>query len=177
MDYHVLVLSRIREGRDRGLHSDRAVAEGISATAGIITSAAVVMVAVFAIFATLNVIQFKQLGVALAAAVFVDASIVRIVLLPSAMKLLGRRSWYLPRWLRFIDRTPPIQPIPAPASQDENSGGQPVQIAGSRAYSTTPIETPEGTNRRSGITPAPTSSYGGRRPAATAGSSSPAVPS
>ena len=66
------------------------MADGITATAGIITSAALVMVAVFSIFATLSVIQFKQLGVALAAAVFIDATIVRIVLLPSAMKLLGR---------------------------------------------------------------------------------------
>jgi RND superfamily putative drug exporter len=119
MDYHVLVLSRIREGRDRGLPSDQAVTEGITATAGIITSAAVVMVSVFAIFATLSVIQFKQLGVALAAAVFIDASIVRIVLLPSAMKLLGWRSWYLPRWLRFVDRTRVIDPTPAPSSQQE----------------------------------------------------------
>jgi len=104
MDYHVLVLSRIREGRDRGLPPERAVAEGIAATAGVITSAALVMVAVFAIFATLSVIQFKQLGVALAAAVFIDATIVRIVLLPSVMKLLGRRAWYLPSWLGFIGR-------------------------------------------------------------------------
>ena len=89
MDYQVLVFSRVREGRDRGLPSDRAVADGITATAGIITSAALVMVAVFSVFATLDVIQFKQLGVALAAAVFIDAGIVRIVLLPSAMKLLG----------------------------------------------------------------------------------------
>jgi len=142
MDYHVLVLSRIREGRDRGLHSDRAVGEGIIGTAGIITSAAAVMVAVFAIFATLDVIQFKQLGVALAAAVFIDATIVRIVLLPSAMKLLGSRSWYLPRWLGFIDRTPPIEPIPVPAPQDGHSGEQPAPIAGSRASRATPIATP-----------------------------------
>ena len=106
MDYHVLVLSRIREGRDRGLPHERAVEDGITATAGIITSAALVMVAVFSIMATLSVVQFKQLGVALAAAVLIDATIVRVVLLPSAMKLLGRWAWYLPAWLGFIDRRP-----------------------------------------------------------------------
>jgi uncharacterized membrane protein YdfJ with MMPL/SSD domain len=99
MDYHVLILSRIREGHDSGLSVDQSVAEGITTTAGVITSAALVMVAVFAIFATLNVVDFKQLGVALAAAVLIDATIVRIVLLPSTMKLLGERIWYIPRWL------------------------------------------------------------------------------
>jgi RND superfamily putative drug exporter len=96
MDYHVLVLSRIREGHDRGLDNAAAVTNGITSTAGIITSAAAVMIAVFAIFATLNEIIFKELGVALSVAVLVDATIVRIVILPSAMKLLGERSWYLP---------------------------------------------------------------------------------
>ncbi|HMK97884.1 MAG TPA: MMPL family transporter, partial [Acidimicrobiales bacterium] len=104
MDYHILVLSRVREGRDLGLPHDKAVAEGITATAGVITSAALVMVAVFSVFATLSVIQFKQVGIALAAAVLIDATIVRVVLLPSAMKLLGRWTWYLPKWLNFIDR-------------------------------------------------------------------------
>ena len=135
MDYHVLVLSRIREGRDRGLQSDRAVAEGITGTAGVITSAAAVMVAVFAILATLSVIQFKQLGVALAAAVLIDATIVRIVLLPSAMKLLGPRSWYLPRWLAFIERTRPAEPELQSASQDEESGREDrpdTDVAGER---------------------------------------------
>lgn len=141
MDYHVLVLSRIREGRDRGLHSDRAVAEGISATAGIITSAAVVMVAVFAIFATLDVIQFKQLGVALAAAVFIDATIVRIVLLPSAMKLLGKRSWYLPRWLRFIDRTVPVEHIAA-AAQPLDTEGPLTHISAPWGYKSTSARKP-----------------------------------
>jgi len=110
MDYHVLILSRIREGHDRGLPASRAVAEGVTSTAGVITSAALVMVAVFAIFATLSEVDFKQLGVALASAVLIDATIVRIVLLPSVMKLLGRWNWYLPRWLGFLAR-----PQPAPA--------------------------------------------------------------
>jgi RND superfamily putative drug exporter len=106
MDYHVLVLSRIREGRARGMATADAIAKGITSTAGVITSAALVMVAVFSIMATLSVIQFKQLGVALAAAVLIDATVVRIVLLPSAMKLLGEWNWYLPAWLGFIDRRP-----------------------------------------------------------------------
>lgn len=97
MDYHVLILSRIREGHRRGLKTTEAVTEGITSTAGVITSAAVVMIAVFAIFATLNEIIFKELGVALALAVLIDATIVRIVLLPSTMKLLGEWNWYLPR--------------------------------------------------------------------------------
>jgi RND superfamily putative drug exporter len=96
MDYHVLILSRVREGHDRGLDTADAVANGIASTAGIITSAAVVMIAVFAIFATLNEIIFKELGIALSVAVLIDATVVRIVILPSAMKLLGEWSWYLP---------------------------------------------------------------------------------
>jgi RND superfamily putative drug exporter len=96
MDYHVLILSRIREAHENGRRTGDAVAEGIKSTAGIVTSAAVVMVAVFSIFAILPEIMFKQLGVGLAAAVLIDATVVRIVLLPSAMALLGERAWYLP---------------------------------------------------------------------------------
>lgn len=101
MDYQVLILSRIREGHERGLPTSQAVSQGIITTAGVITSAALVMVSVFAIFATLSEVAFKQLGVALASAVLIDATIVRIVLLPSAMTLLGRWNWYLPHWLDF----------------------------------------------------------------------------
>jgi uncharacterized membrane protein YdfJ with MMPL/SSD domain len=97
MDYHVLIISRIREAHDTGMHTGEAVSEGIKSTAGVVTSAAVVMVAVFSIFATLNEIVFKQVGVGLAAAVLIDATVVRAVLLPSAMKLLGDWNWYLPR--------------------------------------------------------------------------------
>ena len=89
MDYHVLILSRIREGHEHGLPTKRAVAEGITTTAGVITSAALVMIAVFAVFATLSEVDFKQLGVALASAVLIDATVVRIVLLPSVMTHLG----------------------------------------------------------------------------------------
>jgi uncharacterized membrane protein YdfJ with MMPL/SSD domain len=102
MDYNVFILSRIREGVDRGMSSQEAVAEAIKATAGVVTSAAVVMVAVFSIFATLGALAFKQFGVALAVAILVDATIVRGVLLPSAMSLLGPRNWYLPRWLDWL---------------------------------------------------------------------------
>jgi RND superfamily putative drug exporter len=108
MDYHVLILSRIREGHERGLSTSQAVAEGITTTAGVITSAAFVMVAVFAIFATLSEIDFKQLGVALASAVLIDATLVRVVLLPSVMTVLGRWNWYLPRWLAFLARPRPL---------------------------------------------------------------------
>ena len=97
MDYHVFIISRIREAVDGGMSTDKAVAHGIKATAGVVTSAAVVMVAVFAIFASLSMIEFKQMGVGLAVAILLDATLVRAVLLPAAMKLLGERNWYLPR--------------------------------------------------------------------------------
>jgi uncharacterized membrane protein YdfJ with MMPL/SSD domain len=96
MDYHVFILTRIREAYDSGMSTEDAVSHAIKSTAGVVTSAAVVMVAVFSIFATLGAIEFKQLGVGLAVAVLIDATIVRAVLLPSAMKLLGEWNWYLP---------------------------------------------------------------------------------
>jgi uncharacterized membrane protein YdfJ with MMPL/SSD domain len=115
MDYHVLVLSRVREGVDRGLSTDEAVRQGIGATAGTVTSAAVVMVAVFSIFATLSVIDMKEMGVGLAVAVLIDATIVRGVLLPAAMKLLGERNWYLPRSLAWLPRFEHPEPAAAQA--------------------------------------------------------------
>ncbi|GAA3758121.1 MMPL family transporter [Plantactinospora mayteni] len=104
MDYHVFVLSRIREGHDRGWPSKLAVSRGIRGTAGVITSAAVVMVAVFALFTTGTLVSMKELGFGLAVAVLIDATIVRAVLLPSVMVLLGERNWYLPRWLDWLPR-------------------------------------------------------------------------
>jgi RND superfamily putative drug exporter len=104
MDYHVFILSRIREAFDRGMKTEDAVAHGIKTTAGTVTSAAVVMVAVFAIFATLSMLDFKQMGVGLAVAVLIDATIVRAVLLPATMKLLGDWNWYLPKSLRWLPR-------------------------------------------------------------------------
>jgi RND superfamily putative drug exporter len=93
MDYTVLVLERIREARLSGLGPRQASAEGVAATAGTVTSAAIVMVAVFSIFATLDVINFKQLGVGLGAAVLLDATLVRGVALPATVALLGERGW------------------------------------------------------------------------------------
>jgi RND superfamily putative drug exporter len=102
MDYHVFILSRIREAFDRGESTEDAVAHGIRTTAGTVTSAAIVMVAVFAIFATLSYLDFKMMGVGLATAILVDATLVRAVLLPATMKLLGDWNWYLPRWLEWL---------------------------------------------------------------------------
>jgi uncharacterized membrane protein YdfJ with MMPL/SSD domain len=104
MDYHVFILSRIREAFDGGMRTDQAVAHGIKSTAGVVTSAAIVMVAVFAIFATLRAVEFKQMGVGLAVAVLLDATLVRGVLLPATMKLLGDWNWYLPRPLHRLPR-------------------------------------------------------------------------
>jgi RND superfamily putative drug exporter len=123
MDYHVLILSRIRETLDRGVSSEEAVAHGIKSTAGAVTSAAIVMVGVFAIFGTLSMLMFKQFGVGLATAVLIDATIVRAVLLPASMKLLGEWNWYLPRWLQWLPRlerresgaVPEVKPAPASA--------------------------------------------------------------
>ncbi len=106
MDYHVFILSRVREAHDRGMSTEDAVAHGIRTSAGVVTSAAIVMVAVFAIFAVLNEIVFKMLGVGLAVAVLLDATIIRAVLLPATMKLLGDWNWYLPSWLEWIPRGP-----------------------------------------------------------------------
>jgi putative drug exporter of the RND superfamily len=104
MDYHVFILSRVRELWDRGVPTRRAVEQGITETAGVVTSAAVVMVAVFAIFATLSGLDMKQLGVGLATAILLDATLVRAVLLPATMKLLGDRNWYLPKKLSWLPR-------------------------------------------------------------------------
>ena len=116
MDYHVLILSRVREAFDRGMSTDDAVAHGIKSTASTVSSAAIVMVAVFGIFATLSSIIFKELGVGLAVAILIDATIVRGVLLPATMKLLGDRNWYLPRglhWLPKLHREPEVAPAAA----------------------------------------------------------------
>jgi uncharacterized membrane protein YdfJ with MMPL/SSD domain len=113
MDYHVFILSRIREAFHRGASTEEAIAHGITSTAGVVTSAAIVMVAVFAIFGTLSMLFFKQFGVGLAAAILIDATIVRVVLLPATMKLLGDWNWYLPRWLQWLPRLDRYEPEPA----------------------------------------------------------------
>ena len=123
MDYHVFILSRVREAYDRGMSTDEAVAHGIKSTAGVVTSAAIVMVGVFAIFATLQMMILKQFGVGLAAAILIDATIIRAILLPASMKLLGDWNWYLPRWLEWlprfdhgdsVERDELTEPVPAP---------------------------------------------------------------
>jgi uncharacterized membrane protein YdfJ with MMPL/SSD domain len=115
MDYHVFIISRIREAFDGGMKSDDAVAHGIKSTAGVVTSAAIVMVAVFGIFATLSTTEFKQMGIGLAVAILIDATLVRAVLLPATMKLLGERNWYLPRRLSWLPKFEHELPEPARA--------------------------------------------------------------
>ncbi|MGI8451925.1 MAG: MMPL family transporter [Streptosporangiaceae bacterium] len=121
MDYHVFILSRIRELRDGGARACDAVVGGIASSAGVVTSAAVIMVAVFSIFATLSLIQMKMLGLGLAVAVLIDATVVRGILLPACLALLGERSWALPRWLGWLPGggarhgvVVPAGPAPAP---------------------------------------------------------------
>ena len=121
MDYHVFVLSRVREGYESGMTTDEAVAHGIKSTAGVVTSAAIVMVGVFAIFATLQMMIFKQFGVGLASAILIDATLIRAILLPATMKLLGDWNWYLPKWLEWLPRlehetTQEAPPAPVPGS-------------------------------------------------------------
>ena len=118
MDYHVFILSRIREAYDGGMSTEDAVAHTIKNTAGVVTSAALVMVGVFATFATLHELPLKEMGVGLGAAVLIDATIIRGVLLPASMKLLGERNWWLPRSLRWL-----------PAISAEGSGPAPKPVA------------------------------------------------
>ncbi|MEU4995138.1 MMPL family transporter [Streptomyces sp. NPDC021622] len=119
MDYHVFVVSRIREARDRGLDNRSAIREGITRTAGAVTGAAVIMVAVFAVFGTLSMQDMQQMGVGLGVAVLLDATLVRMVLLPSLMTLLGDRNWHTPGWLSWLPRIShgeeaSVQPMPRP---------------------------------------------------------------
>ncbi len=116
MDYHVFILSRVREAYDNGMKTEDAVSYAIKNTAGVVTSAAIVMVAVFAIFGSLSFIMFKQMGVGLAFAVLLDATLIRGVLLPATMKLLGDRNWWLPSklgWLPEIKHEGEVQPAAA----------------------------------------------------------------
>jgi putative drug exporter of the RND superfamily len=117
MDYHVFILSRIRELRSAGRSDPDAIVGGIASSAGVVTSAAVIMVAVFSILATLSIIQLKILGVGLAAAVLIDATVVRGILTPAALALLGERAWYLPRWLAWLPGKPAVTALPVPAAE------------------------------------------------------------
>jgi uncharacterized membrane protein YdfJ with MMPL/SSD domain len=119
MDYHVFILTRVREAYDNGMSTRDAVSQGIRSTATVITAAAVVMVGVFGVFATLSSVIFKEFGVGLAVAVLIDATIIRAVLLPSSMTLLGDWNWYLPRWLEWLPRVSPEPRVePEPPSSD-----------------------------------------------------------
>ena len=102
MDYHVFILSRVKELVDGGMPTEDAVSAGIKSTAGVVTSAAIVMVGVFGLFATLSVLDIKQFGVGAAVAVLLDATVIRAVLLPATMKLLGDWNWYMPRSLQWL---------------------------------------------------------------------------
>jgi uncharacterized membrane protein YdfJ with MMPL/SSD domain len=115
MDYHVFILSRVREGYDSGMKTEDAIAHGVKVTAGVVTSAALVMVFVFAIFGTLQILFLKQFGVGLAAAVLIDATIIRALLLPASMKLLGDWNWYLPKWLEWLPQLEHEKAPEAPA--------------------------------------------------------------
>jgi putative drug exporter of the RND superfamily len=128
MDYHVFLLSRIREHFDATGDSDASVAVGLQSTAKIITGAALIMVAVFGSFATGRMADIQQVGLGLAVAIFLDATVVRSLLVPAAMKLLGNRNWYLPRWLRWLPdlriegELPQAQPAPVPVYALEPAG-------------------------------------------------------
>ena len=130
MDYHVLILSRVREAFDRGMSTDEAVSTGIKATASVVTSAAMVMVAVFAIFATLSGLDFKMMGVGLAVAVLIDATIVRAVLLPASMTLLGDANWYLPKWLEWLPHIAHEESVAEPekAAKPEQGSGLGISV-------------------------------------------------
>jgi putative drug exporter of the RND superfamily len=104
MDYQVFLLSRIKERRDLTRDTNLAVSWGVSSTARIITGAALIIVAVFLGFAMGDLLQFQQMGFGVAVALLVDATIIRSVILPSIMALLGRWNWYLPRWLEWLPR-------------------------------------------------------------------------
>jgi RND superfamily putative drug exporter len=126
MDYHVFILSRIKELHDAGASTDDAIRLAITRTAGTVTSAAIIMVAVFGLFATLSMIMMQQMGFGLAVAVLIDATVIRAVLVPAAMKLLGEWNWYLPTWLQWLpslspealspeaERSPEEKPTPKP---------------------------------------------------------------
>jgi RND superfamily putative drug exporter len=124
MDYHVFILSRIRELRSRGASTREAATGGIASSGGVVTSAALIMVAVFSIFATLPLIDLKILGIGTAAAVLIDATIVRGILVPAALALLGERTWYLPRWLHWLPSRP--TDLPPPAASPPSAADQPA---------------------------------------------------
>jgi RND superfamily putative drug exporter len=127
MDYHVFLLSRIREHYDQTGDNTESVAYGLRTTGGIITGAALIMVAVFGGFASGELVMFQQMGFGLAAAVLIDATLVRSLLVPASMKLLGKRNWYLPRWLEWL---PNVQVEGPHTRVQEDAERQPVPVGG-----------------------------------------------
>ena len=119
MDYHMLVLNRIKEVYDETLHNERAVSTGIRLTAGQITSAALIMVGVFGAFATSRILGLQQFGLGLAVAVLIDATVIRVILLPASMNLLGDANWYLPQWLDWLPKVAPEERMLKPAQSDD----------------------------------------------------------
>ncbi|ADD41383.1 MMPL family transporter [Stackebrandtia nassauensis] len=120
MDYHVFVVSRIREAVAGGMGTKQAIEYGLSRTAGVVSSAAIVMVFVFAVFALLRMVEMKEMGIGLAAAILIDATVVRILLLPSIMALLGRANW----WPSKLSRKRPVgdfDTAPAPLAAVERT--------------------------------------------------------
>ncbi|AXK33652.1 MMPL family transporter [Streptomyces armeniacus] len=119
MDYHVFVVSRIREAHDQGVSTRDAIEHGIRSTAGVVTSAGLIMVAVFAVFGTLAMQDFKQLGVGLAVAVLLDCTVVRAMLLPSVMALLGEANWKPRRFQAPVEPPQGAYGEPAPSLQTQ----------------------------------------------------------
>jgi uncharacterized membrane protein YdfJ with MMPL/SSD domain len=120
----------VREAYDRGMSANDAIRHGLKSTASTVTSAAIIMVAVFGVFATLSAIEFKPLGVGLAAAILIDATIVRAVLLPAAMTLLDDANWYLPRWLEWLPRVSlerGAESLPAPTPAEPQREPEPAR--------------------------------------------------
>jgi RND superfamily putative drug exporter len=128
MDYQVFLLSRVKEEYDRTGDNEGAISKGIGVTAGIITGAALIMVAVFAGFASGKLVMFEQMGFGLGVAILLDATLVRMVLVPSAMSLFGRRNWYLPSWLAWLPRLT-IESTPLPAAADAGAAREGLAAA------------------------------------------------
>ncbi len=155
MDYHVFILTRVKEARDHGLHTNEAVARGIAITSGTITSAAAIMVVVFSVFVTLELVIIKQLGFGLAVAVFLDATIVRSVLLPATMRLLGDWNWWLPGWLGWLPRVTVEGEIDLPPDGTAEGPGE-TEAPGERPSSSGSEEPgPAGTEGKGGAVHSP----------------------
>ena len=154
MDYQVFLLSRIREHYDKTRDNDAAVVHGVSSTAGIITGAALIMVAVFAGFASGQLVMFQQLGFGLGVAVLLDATVVRILLVPAVMRVLGTANWYLPSWLEWLPRwsvegAQDEPAAPKPAADEPPVSARPGTVPGWAAggylgrHTTTQLNRPE----------------------------------